>query len=102
VIHRADHAEPLYPQKLALHFVDKWWSLSLFVFVCNPQKRNLGTISRLTYQFQSAEVPRSEWYGLPAALQRTSTQYNVLVPLCSADKLKHIDSAEWRIRHSRI
>jgi hypothetical protein len=25
---RADHATPLYPQKLALNFVNKWWSLT--------------------------------------------------------------------------
>jgi hypothetical protein len=25
-IRRTDHTTPLYPQKLALNFVDKWWS----------------------------------------------------------------------------
>jgi hypothetical protein len=27
---RADHAIPLYPQKLALNFIDKWRSLSRY------------------------------------------------------------------------
>jgi hypothetical protein len=27
---RADHATPLYPHKLALNFVDQWWSLIRF------------------------------------------------------------------------
>jgi hypothetical protein len=29
-IHRSDHATPLYPQKLAVNFVDKWQSLSRY------------------------------------------------------------------------
>jgi hypothetical protein len=32
-IRRADHVTPLYPQNLALYFVDKWWSLSV-KFAC--------------------------------------------------------------------
>jgi hypothetical protein len=26
----ADHTTPLYPQKLTLNFVDRWWSLSRY------------------------------------------------------------------------
>jgi hypothetical protein len=29
-IRRADHDTPVYPQKGALNFVDRWWSLSRY------------------------------------------------------------------------
>jgi hypothetical protein len=38
---RVDHATPLYPQKLALNFADKWRSLSLYSSLVDYGPRNL-------------------------------------------------------------
>jgi hypothetical protein len=40
-IRRVDHATPLYPQKLALNFVDKWRSLSLYSSLGGQRPRSL-------------------------------------------------------------
>jgi hypothetical protein len=40
-IRRVDHATPLYPQKLALNFANKWRSLSRYnELVCLQQSRD--------------------------------------------------------------
>jgi hypothetical protein len=46
-IRRAGHATPLYPQNLALNFVDKWRSLRRYISLAKQETSNKQFLSLL-------------------------------------------------------